>query len=141
MGIIAPPPENVMLKSITAVVGSYLLSVALVIATDPLLSRLFPGDFVRGRVPSDAALLASTAFFIAVSILCAWVCARFAPRNPARHVLWFFVVGEVLGLAATVPNWSKGWPHWYWLAWLLTWPVSCWIGLRLNGRRELVTAS
>ena len=46
-----------MLKSIAVVVGSYLLSVALVLATDPLLSRLFPGDFVRGRVPSDPALI------------------------------------------------------------------------------------
>ena len=68
-----------MLKSIAVVVGSYLLSVVLVLATDPLLSRLFPGDFVRGRVPSDAALVASTALFVVVSILCAWLCARFAP--------------------------------------------------------------
>ena len=40
-----------MLKSIAVVVGSYLLSVVLVLATDPLLSRLFPGDFVRGPCP------------------------------------------------------------------------------------------
>ena len=79
-----------MLKSIAVVVGSYLLSVVLVLATDPLLSRLFPGDFVRGRVPSDAALVASTALFVVVSILCAWLCARFAPGRAARHVLWFF---------------------------------------------------
>src|SRR5580704_5198986 len=58
-----------MVKSIAVVVGSYLLSVVLVLATDPLLSRLFPGDFVRGRVPSDAALVASTALFVVVSIL------------------------------------------------------------------------
>ena len=31
-----------MLKSIAIVVGSYLLSFVLVLATDPLLSRLFP---------------------------------------------------------------------------------------------------
>ncbi len=78
-----------MLKSIAVVVGSYLLSVILVLATDPLLSRLFPGDFVRGRVPSDSALMASTGLFVIVSILCAWLCARFAPGNAARHVLWF----------------------------------------------------
>jgi hypothetical protein len=44
----------------------------------------------------------------------------------------------VMGIAAIIPNWSKGWPHWYWLSWLLTWPVSCWIGLRLAGRRAEV---
>ncbi len=120
-----------MLKSIAVVLGSYILSIALVLCTDPLLSRLFPGDFVRGLVPSSAALVASTAFFVAISILCAWMCARFTPGRAARHVLWFFLLGEVMGIAATVPNWSKGWPHWYWLAWLLSWPVSCWVGLHL----------
>jgi hypothetical protein len=124
-----------MLKSIAVVAGSYVLSIVLVLGTDPLLSRLFPGDFVRGRVPSDNALMASTAFFVVISIFCAWVCARFAPSQAARHVLWFLIVGEVMGIAATIPNWSKGWPHWYWLSWLLTWPVSCWIGLLLARRR------
>ena len=124
-----------MLKSIAVVVGSYLLSVVLVIATDPLLSRLFPGDFEKGRIPSTNALLASTACFALVSILCAWVCARFAPGSPARHVLWFFVLGEVMGIAAIVPGWNKGWPHWYGLSWLVIWPVGCWIGLKHAGRR------
>lgn len=126
-----------MLKSIGAVAGCYLLSIVLVFCTDPLLSLLFPGDFVRGQLPSNAPLMASTAMFVVVSIFCAWLCARVAPSRPARHVLWFFVIGEVMGVAATIPNWSKGWPHWYWLSWLLTWPVSCWIGLQLAQRRAV----
>jgi hypothetical protein len=124
-----------MLKSIAVVVGSYLLSVVLVLCSDPLLSRLFPGDFVKGGIPSDTALAASTACFVVVSVLCAWLCARFAPGRAARHVLWFFALGEVMGIAAIIPNWNKGWPHWYWLSWLLAWPVSCWIGLLFAGRR------
>jgi len=108
-----------MLKSIAVVVGSYLLSIALVLATDPLLSLIFPGDFVKGRVPSGAALLASTALFVVVSILCAWLCARFSPGRAARHVLWFFIIGEAMGIGATIPNWSKGWPH------LLDRPAAC----------------
>jgi len=124
-----------MLKSIAVVVGSYVLSVALVLATDPLLSRLFPDDYVRGRVPSNTPLVVSTSLFVAISILCAWLCARFAPRRAAFHVFWFFILGEVMGIVSIIPNWGKGWPHWYWLSWLLTWPVSCWIGLRLAGRR------
>ena len=130
-----------MFKSIAVVVGSYLLSVVLVLATDPLLSRLFPGDFVKGRVPSDTALIASTALFVVVSILCAWLCARFAPGRAARHVFWFFILGEVMGIAATIPNWGKAFPHWYWLSWLLTWPVSCWIGLLLARRRADVRSA
>ena len=124
-----------MFKSIAVVISCYVLSVVLVLATDPLLSRLFPGDYVRGRVPSDTVLMASTAFFVVISILCAWLCARFAPSRASRHVLWFFIIGEVMGIVSTIPNWGKGWPHWYWLSWLLTWPVSCWSGLLLTGRR------
>jgi hypothetical protein len=123
-----------MLKSVAVVIGSYILSVVLVLASDPLLSKIFPGDFEKGRVPSDTALVASTACFVIVSIFCAWVCARFAPGSAWRHVLWFFIIGEVMGVAAIIPNWSKGWPHWYWLSWLLTWPISCWIGLKLARR-------
>ena len=83
-----------MLKSIAVVVGSYLLSVLLVLACDPLLSRVFPGDFEKGRVPYDTALIASTALFVVVSIFCAWLCARFAPGRAARHVLWFSSSGK-----------------------------------------------
>jgi hypothetical protein len=125
-----------MLKSIGVVVGSYVLSMALVLASDPLLSRIFPGEFERGHVPSQPPLLASTAFFIVISIFCAFLCARFAPGSAAKHVLWFFLIGEVFGIVATIPNWSKpGWPHWYWLSWILSWPITCYIGL-LIGRRE-----
>ncbi len=124
-----------MLKSIAVVLGSYLLSIVLVFATNPLLSLIFPGEFAKDHVPSNPALLASTACFVVVSIFCAWVCARFAPSPAAKHVLWFFVLGEVLGIATTIPSWSKPWPHWYSISWLLTWPVSCWIGLLLAKRR------
>lgn len=125
-----------MFKSTAVVVGSYVLSILLVLASDPLLSRLFPGDFAKGHIPSNNALVASTGFFVVVSVLCAWVCARFSPNRPLRHVLCFFILGEVMGIVSIIPNWSKGWPHWYWLSWLLTWPVSCWIGLLLANRRR-----
>jgi hypothetical protein len=123
-----------VLRSIGAVAGSYVLSILLVLATDPLLSRIFPGDFVRGHIPSTTPLVCSTALFAIISIFCAWVCARLAPTRPARHVLWFFVVGEVMGLGATIANWSNGWPHWYLVSWLLVWVAGCWIGLALSGR-------
>lgn len=125
-----------MLKSIGVVVGSYVLSIVLVVATDPLLSVLFPGGFVRDRLPSNPALITSTGFFVVISIACAWVCARFAPSPAGRHVFWFSVIGEVMGIVTIIPNWSKSWPHWYWLSWLLTWPVSCWLGFVLGVRRS-----
>jgi len=130
-----------MLKSLAVVAGSYLLSVVLVLATDPILSRIFPGDFATSRVPSDAALIASTSLFVMISIFCAWLCARFAPGRAGRHLLWFFIVGEVMGIGSIIPNWNKGWPHWYWLSWLLTWPISCWMGLLLARQRRLTRSA
>ena len=124
-----------MVKSILVVLGSYVLSIVLVLCSDPLLSALFPGDFVHGKVPSDGALAASTGLFVLVSILCAWLCARFAPEPKARHVLAFAILGEVLGIATTVPNWSTPWPHWYWLSWLVSWPISCYVAFRLQQAR------
>jgi hypothetical protein len=124
-----------MFKSIAIVAGSYVLSIVLVLCTDPLLSRLFPGEFVKEHIPSTAPLVASTAFFAVISILCAWLCARFAPSRPGRHVLWFFIVGEVMGFVFCALNWNNGWPHWYPISWLVIWPIACWIGLLLGGRR------
>jgi hypothetical protein len=94
-----------MLKSIGVVLGSYVLSVILVMFTDPLLSHIFPGDFIKGR------------------------------GRVGRHILWFMILGEAMGIGSIIPNWNKGWPHLYWLSWLLTWPVSCWIGLQVGRRR------
>ncbi len=124
-----------MLKSIAVVVGSYMLSILLVMASGPLVSWLFPGNFGPDQIPATAALILSTALFIGISILCAWVCGHFAPSQQFRHVLWFFILGEILGVVSVIPNWSKGWPHWYWLSWLLTWPFSCWLGFALTRRK------
>ncbi|HEY8975037.1 MAG TPA: hypothetical protein VIN75_12515 [Burkholderiaceae bacterium] len=129
-----------MLKSILVVASSYVLSVVLVLCSDPLLTALFPGDFVSGHVPSDKALVASTALFVAISLSCAWLCARFSPRPTARRVLAFMILGELMGLGATIPHWSTDWPHWYWLSWLISWPISCYVGWRIEQARSAPTA-
>jgi len=41
-----------MVKSGAVVVGSYLLSVVLVLATDPLLTRVFPGILFVDAFPA-----------------------------------------------------------------------------------------
>lgn len=123
-----------MFKSIAVVVGSYLVSVILVLTTNPLLSHLFPEDFVKGNIPSNPALITSTALFVFISIFCAGLCALLSPAQRSRHVLWFFVLGEAMGIVATIVNWSMGWPHWYSLSWLFAWPVACWLGFALVQR-------
>ena len=125
-----------MLKSILVVAGAYVLSIVLVLCSDPLLTALFPGDFVDGRIPSDKALAASTGLFILISLLCAWLCARFSPAPRWKRVLAFMIVGELMGLATTIPHWGTAWPHWYWLSWLISWPISCWVAYRIAQARS-----
>jgi hypothetical protein len=124
-----------MLKSILVVVGTYVLSVILVLCSDPLLTRLFPGDFVGGHVPSDTALAASTALFVVISLVCAWLCARFSPAPKAKRVMALMIIGELMGIVPTVAHWNTAWPHWYWLSWLISWPISCWVAYRLEQAR------
>ena len=130
-----------MLKSILVVVGTYILSIVLVLCSDPLLTALFPGEFVNGRIPSDRALAASTALFVLISVFCAWLCARFSPQPTARRVLAFMIIGELMGIAATIPHWNTGWPHWYWLSWLVSWPISSYVGWRIEQARSAPAAA
>ena len=88
------------------------------------MAKLFPGDYVRGHIPSNAALLASTALFVVFSIVTAWTCARFAPSNSGNHVLWFFVIGEMMAHRFVDSKLEQRWPHWYTRAWRLSWPLS-----------------
>ena len=125
-----------MLKSILVVAGAYVLSIVLVLCSDPLLTAMFPGDFVDGRIPSDKALAASTGLFILISLLCAWLCARFSPAPRWKRLLAFMIVGELMGLATTIPHWGTAWPHWYWLSWLISWPISCWVAYRIAQARS-----
>ena len=38
--------------------------------------------------------MAGTALFVLVFILCAWMCARFAPRGAVCHVPWFLSLAK-----------------------------------------------
>jgi len=122
-----------ILKSIACVGGSYVLCVVLVLLGDVLLHALFPKDYVQGTPVPVGLLWVSTAIFVAASILCAWICAKTAPGRALAHVIWFFAIGEVMGLATTVPNWGKM-PHWYSISWLLLWVPAVWIGWKLARR-------
>ena len=122
-----------LLKSIASVGGSYVLSLLLVMLSDPLLNALFPKDFVEGKTIPDPLLWLSTAIFVLVAIFCAWLCAKTAPGKVLTHIVWFFAIGEIMGLGMTYANWGKM-PYWYSVAWLLLWIPGVWIGWKLARR-------
>jgi hypothetical protein len=102
-----------VLRSVAAVVLSYVVVFTLVSLSDPVLARIYPGVYVRGQVPPAFLLRLSTYIFAIASILGGAICAWLAPSRPGRHLFALFVLGEVIGLGFTVANWNKGWPHWY----------------------------
>lgn len=125
-----------MFKSILVVLGSYILSIILVFCTDPILSKIFPGEFERNGIPSNRALIGSTVAFFVVSVICAWICAKLASYNAAKHVFWLFMLGEAMGLVFTIAGWNSGWPHWYSISWMVVWPIACWLGLKFSGKQS-----
>lgn len=125
-----------VLRSVAAVVVSYVVVFVLVLLSDPLLTRLYPGLYVPGQVPPAFVLRMSTYAFVIASILGGAICVRMAPSRPGLHLFWLFILGEVMGLATTIANWNKGWPHWYSLAWLAVWPVSLFLGGLIKKRQD-----
>lgn len=122
-----------LFRSAVAVALAYIVVFAIVMCSDPILSRIFPGQYVAGAVPPLFLLWTTTAIFALASILGGWICVRMAPSKPSTHLLALFILGEALGLVFTALNWGK-WPHWHSLVWLVVWPVCIWIGAL--GRRS-----
>jgi hypothetical protein len=116
-----------MLRSIASVVVSYLVVFALVSLSDPVIAHFFPGQYVRGKVPSVPLLWLSTGVFALASLLGGWLCVRMAPTAYASHLVRLFLLGEAVGIAFTAVNW-KTWPHWQSFVWLAVWPLCLWLG-------------
>jgi len=116
-----------LLRSVAAIVVSYIVVYGIVFASDPILTILFPGQYISGKVPPTFLLWVSTAIFALASILGGWLCVLLAPSRPMLHLLILFLVGEAIGVGFTVGNWAT-WPHWDSFVWLAIWPVCLWIG-------------
>ena len=118
-----------VLRSITAVLLSYVVVTVIVILSDPLLAHIFPGQYVAGKAVPASILLIGAAIFALASILGGWLCVRIAPSKPGKHLLALFILGEVAGVISTILNWNK-WPHWNSFLWLALWPICIWLGGR-----------
>ncbi|HVT98574.1 MAG TPA: hypothetical protein VHE33_13815 [Acidobacteriaceae bacterium] len=118
-----------VLRSMAAVLLSYIVVTVIVILSDPLLAHIFPGQYVPGKTVPASILLIGAAIFAVASILGGWLCVRIAPAKPGKHLLALFILGEVAGVISTILNWNK-WPHWNSFLWLVLWPICIWIGGR-----------
>jgi nitrate/nitrite transporter NarK len=120
-----------LLRSVASVVLGYIVVYGIVFASDPVLARLFPGQYVQGKVPPTYLMWISTAIYALASILGGWLCVTLAPARKGMHLFILFAIGEALGIFFTIHNWGV-WPHWMSFVWLIVWPLFLWIGGRIR---------
>lgn len=127
-----------MVKSALSVLLGWAVVGVLVVATDFVLMKVFPNDYVAGRMPPDSLAAVSLATSTLWSVIGGWVSARLAPRKAWHHVLGLVLWGEVMGLASAVMTWGKI-QSWYQIGLLLLWvPAVClggWLRLGRPGSR------
>ncbi len=116
-----------MVRSILAVLAGWASVGVLVVLTDGVLNRLFPNDYVSGKLPPDHLLAVSLATAILYSVIGGWVTARIAAIKPWRHVLGLIIWGELMGIASAAATWGKI-QSWYQIGLLLLWAPAVILG-------------
>ena len=132
----AVPGRNLW-KSTLAVLLSFVVVVPLSLGTDQVFHSL--GVYPPwGQPMLDTGLLAlALGYRVVYQVLGSYVTARFAPRNPMRHV-W---VGACIGLAVCIAGLvasitQKLGPNWYPIALALAVIPCAWLGGLLHIRRS-----
>ena len=67
-----------MLRTILAVLLGWGMVGGLVVCTDMVLMRMFPNDYVEGRIPPDSLALLSLGTGALWSVIGGWFCALIA---------------------------------------------------------------
>jgi hypothetical protein len=131
----ATPPRN-RLRSIGAVLLGFVVVVVLSLGTDQLLHVLavYPP---WGQPMHDPGLnLLALGYRVVYQVFGSYLTARFAPRNPMRHVWVGAAIGFVLASLGAVAaiNAELG-PMWYPVALAISALPCAWLGGRLHTRR------
>ena len=121
-----------MLRSIVAVVGSYVAIGLLVVLTDQLAAALIPGFKSTATLPIYYFVL-SVVTDTVYSVLGGYLCSLIARERSQNATLGLIIFGEILGVASTVLFWRSV-PHWFSFALLIVYPPAVWVGSRLRSR-------
>ncbi|MFZ5927857.1 MAG: hypothetical protein ACOYX1_10470 [Acidobacteriota bacterium] len=123
-----------MWRSLVAVFGGWLAIQFLVVITDGIFARIFPGQYGAG-LPAPAWLTGlRLACGVLYTVFGGWLAVLLAPERPWRHALYLIVLGETMGILTA--GMSIGLlPFWYLGGLLLLFPVAVLAGawLRLRG--------
>ena len=125
-------------RSVAAVLLGFVAVAALSVVTDQVCHMLGvypPWGQPMWDVGDNLLALAYRSVYAVVG---GYIAARFAPRNPMRHVLALGVLGflgALAGAVATIPM-ELG-PNWYPVALVLTALPLVWLGGVLHRRRQV----
>ncbi|MBI5085773.1 MAG: hypothetical protein HZB13_14385 [Acidobacteria bacterium] len=109
-----------MVRSILAVLAGWGTVGVLVVCTDLVMTKIFPDQYVAGKMPPDSLAALSLATSTLWSVVGGWVTARLAASKPWRHILGLFLWGELMGVVSAVMTWGLM-QHWYQIGLLLAW--------------------
>ncbi|WP_321476015.1 hypothetical protein [uncultured Paludibaculum sp.] len=107
-------------RSVLSVLAGWGVVGVLVVTTDGVLAKLFPAEYVIGRMPPDYLVGISLATSTVWSVAGGWVTARLAPGRPWHHIVGLVIWGELLGIASSVMTWGQI-QMWYQLGLLGLW--------------------
>jgi hypothetical protein len=119
-----------MLRSILSVLAGWASVGILVVLTDLVLGKMFPAEYVAGKIPPDRLAALSLGISTLYSVLGGWITAKLAARRPWRHAVYLILWGEIMGVLSAVMTWGQiQW--WYQTGLLVAWPVAiaagCWL--------------
>lgn len=102
----------------------------LVVLTDLVLGKIFPTEYVAGRIPPDRLSALSLATATLYSVLGGWITVKLARTRPWRHAMYLILWGELMGVLSAVMTWGQiQW--WYQIGLLAAWPLAialgCWL--------------
>lgn len=128
-----------MLRSILSVLAGWAAVGVLVVLTDLVLGKMFPNEYVAGRIPPDRLSALSLGTATVYSVLGGWIMVKLARSSPWRHALWLILWGELMGVLSAVMTWGQIQP-WYQIGLLIAWPLAvaagCWLAAGKPGRED-----
>jgi len=124
------------LKSIGAVLAGLLFTIIVTTIVDIILhySHAYPP---MGQAMSNAQAVLASSYRIIITIIAAYLTAKFSPGKPMRDALILGCVGLLLGVVGAVATWNSGLgPRWYAVSLAVLALPECWLGARLYLRQH-----
>ena len=111
---------RIMVRSVLAVLLGWAAVGVLVVATDGVLNRMYPDQYVHGRMPPDHLVAISLATSTVWSVLGGYITAWVASRKRWRHIVGLVIWGELMGVVSAFATWGQI-QSWYQIGLILLW--------------------